>query len=222
MNLLSYQTLRPCLWHLTTRENWIRIRKRAGDGGDYSLSSASTLHGEAESPGFDLNEPRKECQPLTLPGGGALIRDQLSLVNAQKRLRFPEGWDRSRYGGWLNEFVFFWPGTQDAPTTQSGKKHFRYYLRKSEVKLTFLKIDAEKVLGRYERSALFSHEDSGAPSGRKKVVERGPGIFVGAGEIGVPSDVVEVSFRDTLTLKPDEVTPVSESRMREQLGIEDA
>ena len=221
MRRQDFAKLRPCLWHLTTRDNWISIRKCAGEGGDYSLSSTAALHAQAESPGFELAEPRSTCQPLVLPGGTALIRDQLPLVNARKRLEFPEGWDLARYCGWLNEFVFFWPGTRDAPATRPGKRHFRYYLRKTDVKLTFLKLDAEKVLRRHERAALFSKVNSGPPPGRKKVVERGPGIFLTAGEIDVPSNVVEVAFPDTLTLKPDEVTPVSESRMREHLGLDD-
>jgi hypothetical protein len=218
--LENYQALRPCLWHLTTRDNWIGIRKRA-DGGNYVLSSTAALHGQAESPGFGLAEPRKVCESLTLPWGTALIRDQAQLVNAEKRLTFPEGWDLGRYCGWLNEFIFFWPGTQDAPTTTAGKKHFRYHLRKSEVKLTFLKLDAEKVLRRHEQQALFSQVSSGAPAGRKKSVARGPGIFVTASEINVPSDVVEVAFREELSLAQDQVIPVAESRMRQQFGLEE-
>jgi hypothetical protein len=219
MNIEKYQKLRPCLWHLTTRENWISMRKQA-DGGDYTLSSTATLHAQAESPEFELESPRTSCQPLQLPWGPALIRDQQQLANAEKRLSFPEGWDLGRYCSWLNEYVFFWPGTLDAPSTTAAKKHFRYHLRKTETKLTFLKLDAQKILDRLEAEALFADVSSGAPSGRKKVVERKPGIFVSAGEINVPSDVVEVVFHGSLTLRPDEVTPVAESRMREHLGVD--
>lgn len=218
MILEKYEALRPCLWHLTTRANWIAIRKHA-DGGDYTLSSTASLHAAAESPPFELEAAREEGQELTLPWGTAQVRDQRQLANAEKRLSFPEGWDLGRYCGWLNQFVFFWPGTQDAPSMPSGKKYFRYHLRQTDVKLTFLKVDAGKVLTRLKAEALFSPAHSGPPPGRKKTVERSPDIFVSASEIDVPSDVIEVAFRDALVLKPDEITPVAESRMREHLGV---
>lgn len=220
MEVEAFQQLRPFLWHLTTRDNWISVRKRA-DGGDYTLSSTATLHAEASSPGFKLGEARSECQTLSLPWGNALIRDQAQLVNSEKQLGFPEDWDLGRYCGWLNEFVFFWPGNQDGPVTPAGKKHFRYHLRKSEVKLTFLKVDAEKAVNAYDGDVLFSSGSLGAPSGRKKIVPRGPSALVTAGEIEVPSKVVEIAFRDELVLTPGAVIPVAESRMREHLGIED-
>lgn len=204
---------------MTTRDNWISLRKRAGEGGDYSLSSTASLHAEAESPGFDLATPRQACEPLTLPWGNALILDQLPLLNVEKRLEFPDEWDLARYCGWLNEFVFFWPGTRDGPVTRPGKKHFKHYLETAEVKLTFLRLDAEKVLLDPERPPLFSSKTTGAPSGGKKAVGREADVFLAAGELNVPSDVLEVAFRDGVSLKASEVSPVAESRMREHLGI---
>lgn len=218
MKLQDYVRLRPCLWHLTTRQNWISIRKRA-DGGDYVLSSAATLHGQAQEPEFELAAARTEAASLTLPWGEASIRSQERLARAEERLEFPDEWNLGRYCEWLNGFVFFWPGTPDGPSTPAGKKYFKYHIGNSEEKLTFLKVDADRVISRLEGTVLFSAAHTGAPSGRKKVVERSADVFVSAGEINVPSDVIEVAFPDELTLSPEEITPVAESRMKEHLGI---
>ena len=141
-------------------------------------------------------------------------------MNATKRLTFPEGWDLARYCGWLDEHVWLWPGTADGPSTTAGKKWMTYQLRQADVPLTFLQIESARLLDRVGDDALFAAVSLGPPSSKKTTKELSADALVPAGEIGVPSDVVEVGFRDALSLQPAEVTPVAESRMRERLGVD--
>lgn len=219
MDLAAYAKLRPCLWHLTTRANWIAMRKQA-DGGDVQVLCTRDLHAQANDPGFALGTPRAEPQPVELPWGSARVGAQRRLVNAQKRLSFPEGWDLGRYCAWLDDHVWLWPGTADGPSTTPGKKWMKYQLRQADVPLTFLQIESARLLDRLGDAALFTPVGLGPAASKKTTKALSPDVLVPAGEIGVPSDVVEVAFRDGLTLHPDDVTPVAESRMRERLGVE--
>ncbi len=148
---------------------------------------------------------RSEDLELVIGADKVLLRNQEPLVEAN--LSLEEGWTFADLVGYLNEHVFFWPGTS-AALDALGKSFLSRYEGGTG---GILRIRLARA-GRTNPSVppLFSRYNSGAGrfSGGKPS-PRGPATFVIASRFkGTKSQVKEVAFRGAVALPPDtEIAP---------------
>lgn len=175
---------RPYLFHLTARENVVRIAR------DRVLQPAVNLMAIAQR--LDLLETRRSGHlTLELDGDVVRLRDQAPLY--ANNMRLDGGWTFGQFIRHLNSRVFFWPGWSSGPIDY-GRRHFDRYaeehpaiLRVPFQALLDVNIDAVPELCRY---------NSGSPRWSRGLASpRGAATFVNpdTAEFGV-SQVVEVTF----------------------------
>jgi hypothetical protein len=125
--------------------------------------------------------------------GRIRVRDQKPLV--KRAIAFEDGWDINRLVAHINEYVFFWPGTEARPIP-SGINHFARYAQENTV---ILRIKTDWAI----RSELaYCRFNSGAPrcSGGK-YSPRGSQTYLPAGLFHAnPSSVVEVVVKEAFKL----------------------
>jgi hypothetical protein len=176
--LAQFLRYRPHLYHLTAVENLKSIVSAQ------KLRCANALLKEAGL----LQQAvlrREEHLRLRTNEGTMLIRDQKPLVSGA--IEFEEGWDLMRFVEYVNQHVFFWPGTAVGPINP-GLNHFERYRAECPVILRLATQDADP------NSLRFSRYNSGAPrcSGGK-YSPRGSRTYLAANEFpGTASEVVEV------------------------------
>ena len=169
---------RPHLYHLTAGENLKSIVSTQ------KLRCANALLEEAGL----LRQAvlrREEHLRVRTNEGTMLIRDQKPLVSGA--IEFEEGWDLMRFVEYVNQHVFFWPGTAVGPINP-GLNHFQRYRAECPVILRIATEDADP------NSLRFSRYNSGAPrcSGGK-YSPRGSITYLAANEFpGTASEVIEV------------------------------
>jgi hypothetical protein len=191
--LEAFSTLRPYLYHLTSRENVARILATR------KLESARRLIELAGQPAI-LRARRRDHVRLHLPARPAeevLIRDQAPLHAGNMTLE--GGWTFDRFLESLNSRVFFWPGNAATPISY-GKRHFQRYEHERPVILQiptadFLVANAGSVLEfcRYNSGSPRCSYGKGSPRGPQTFVPADAALFRG-------SEVVEVTAVDQAQL----------------------
>src|SRR5687768_10866263 len=106
IDLGTYASLRPFLYHLTAKENLARIVRT------WRVESAVALADRAGRPDIVLARRRAHV-PVEIAGETVLLRDQAPLHRGNMRL--DEGWSFEQLVQHINERVFFWPGGADGP-----------------------------------------------------------------------------------------------------------
>ena len=188
----TYSALRPFLYHLTARSNLPRIQALR------QLESAASLAERAHEAAL-IEERRVSHVPIIVDGERVMLRDQSPLH--ARNMRLEDGWTLERFIAHLNQRVFFWPGRDTGPNDY-GWRHFGRYEVESPVvvRVPF----ADLVSANEQVAPLFAKYNSGSPrwSGGEPPM-RGSRTFVPADTAPFSaSDVVEVTFRDTVTLPP--------------------
>ena len=188
-----YSRTRPMLYHLTTKENIARIR-------DSRRLESTALLMEAADEHSNSRGRRTDKVPITVGPYRVLIRDQAPLYTGH--IEFEDGWDLEKLVDDLNRRVFFWPGWEHKPIP-SGENYIKRY-RSERPAILRLRFDS-LCSHNQEREPSFCKFNSGSPRsylGRRSL--RGRTTFLPAHEFPyAPSDVVEVTFRNWVTLPPD-------------------
>jgi len=187
---------RPVLYHLTRQSNLERIQRMQ------QLDSAAKLLDEAGRQDL-LLERRERCLLLSIGDEIVHVRDQLPLKDGS--IHFLDGWTLAKLVDHLNGFVFFWPGRESKPGDYA-LRHFGAYAGDDNVVLRFK--TSEILAANSMNPPVFSRCNSGGPrtnpnsSYPGKRAPRGPETFVLAKDFdGKPGKVVEVAFRQTVSLR---------------------
>lgn len=199
LDLHAFARLRPYLYHVTALENLPSVRRTG------RLEPAAALMRRAGR--GDLVRWRRPF-PVTLQCDGETIvlRDQALLIEEQ--LSLYREWAFADFIEFMNDHVYFWPGTDRGPVKSGVELPYR---DASTTALT-LRIPFEDLLAANPAAEpLFSSVNSGAmrePGSRR--ASRGPHLFRNALHFSRrPSEVVEVAFRSAIAL------PVSASFLHE-------
>jgi hypothetical protein len=179
---------RPYLYHLTAAANLESIVRTK------TLRCTNTLLGESELTQHAFLR-RLNHMSVTTTNGVVVIRDQRPLVNGA--IEFEEGWDLARFVKYVNQHVFFWPGTAVGPISP-GLNHFERYRAECPAILRLATINVDL------NNLKFSRYNSGAPrcSGGR-CSPRGSRTYLPANEfIGTASKVVEVVASGEFVLRP--------------------
>ena len=179
LDLETYGSLRPFLYHGTARSN------RESIISDRALYSARALTRK------DCSEQRLE--PVRVKRGTFTIeiRDQRPLQRGHVELT--GGWSWETFLAAINERVFFWPGNEDGPIDY-GRRQIEAYRGSDQI---ILRVKLFALLAANPGSPpYFCKFNSGGPrtvGGRKS--PRGPETFLSACRWSdIPSEVAEVSF----------------------------
>ena len=178
INLENLVKFRPCLYHLTSRQNLAAIRLYR------QLRCTNQLLDDANLERLAWQRRREH---LVIDGAHdpVLIRDQQPLSVGS--IDFEDGWTVERFVRHINAHVFLWPGTPAGPIA-AGRNHFERYRHESPV---IIRIDTDSVA---TDALLFSRYNSGAPrcSGGN-YSPRGPSTYLLADKFtGTVSKVVEI------------------------------
>jgi len=186
----QFLVLRPYLYHLTFPENLIRIQKTL------ILEPTNSLLAKAGQSALG-RERRRVHRTIEIENQSTRLRDQYPLHKGNVRL--PEDWSYEDLLHYINDHVFFWPGSAAGPIPY-GLRHFQRY--ESEKPVILRVSTAELLLGNADSEALFCKYNSGAPRcshGNKS--PRGPNTFANAANFGHPArNVIEVTFRSFVRL----------------------
>lgn len=180
----QFCTLRPHLYHLTSRTNLARIQR------ERKLDSADSLFRLANRTEL-IGVQRREHQTIVIGDESVQIRDQAPLFAGN--VAFTSRWSFEDLVTHLNGHVFFWPGNADGPIP-SGVRHFERY--RSEDPVVLVMNTSEVIAANASNPPRFSVYNSGSPrctGGRKS--PRGPETFLSAQKIDTtPGGVIEVTF----------------------------
>lgn len=188
-----YQAARPCLYHLTAKENLAYIRETR------KIYPAATLMETAGRPDL-LRQRRRSHERFTIGNIEIVVRDQAPLYRGN--VSFEDGFTFESFIEHLNRRVFFWPGTTKGPISY-GIRHFRRYEGESPA---ILRVSVQSLLmANPSLQPLYCGYNSGSPRcsyGTKS--PRGTSTFAFAADFdGTPSTVVEVTFPEPVTLPAD-------------------
>jgi hypothetical protein len=191
--LNSFAARRPFLYHLTHNKNaeWIKRTSQ--------LETAGALLNKAQR--LDIVGRRRDASfEVTVAGSPVVITDQARLF--QRNTSLEDGWSFERLVEYLNQHVFFWPGTATKPVDSA----LRYFARYAAEKPVIVKVPTASLFA--ENSSvepLFSKFNSGAPrcvNGRRS--PRGRNTFQISSTCNcLAGDVVEVVFRGPVRLPRD-------------------
>jgi hypothetical protein len=177
-SLAQLTRCRPYLFHLTAASN-LPLIERAGE-----LRAAGVILVDTEQAGRS-SERRHEHLEVSTKIGSMQLRDQKPLIEGA--IAFEDGWDLPRFIQLINQYVFFWPGSQSGPIKR-GINHFERYRAERPVILRF------PTAALSETRLRFSRYNSGAPrcsGGRRS--PRGGNTYLNAADFsGSASEVVEV------------------------------
>jgi hypothetical protein len=189
-DLDRFTRTRPRLFHLTACANVARITRLG------RLVCATTIYREAGSPSR-ARVRRRSHDTVALGRDVIQIRDQAPLHEGNAGLA--AGWTIEDLVKYLNDHVYFWPGTAAGPV-ESGLRHFQRY---ADEDCAVIELDTEAVFS-MNGHPLFCKYNSGSPrcnNGDKS--PRGPDTFQRHNLFrGTPSNVVEVTFKNEMML-PD-------------------
>jgi len=163
LDLKRFGTIRPCLFHLTARDNVSAIRASG------IIECTSTLFRRGR---FDelLRVRRDSTQTIEIDSQMILIRDQKPLHAGA--IAFEPGWDVPRFVQHVNEHVFFWPGSFTGPIN-AGMNHYQRYAHEEPA---LIRVRWCSLLNANPDSEpLFSKFNSGAPrvvKGRRRTSRR--------------------------------------------------
>ncbi len=155
---------------------------------------------------------RPEGRRIRVDGRTVHLRDQGPLHRGNAGLQ--DGWTFEDLVEYLNQHVFFWPGTVEGPNDY-GQRHFARYQQLTPDGLAILRIPTLSLIQpNLDKGPGFSQCNSGSPrwSGGK-IAERGPDTLAGAERFeGGPGRVVEVVYVGQVRLpaEDDWVSSMSE------------
>ena len=186
----EFVALRPYLYHLTARANLPTIRK----GGRLESAERLLVRGGHK---HLVTQRRPDCVTIVIDGATVIVRDQRPLYRGN--IDFEDGWVFNDVIRYLNQHVFFWPGTAEK-ISDYGARHYGRYTEEGPVVLRF---STRAIIDRNpDSSPLFCRYNSGSPRcvGGKKS-SRGANTFL-AGEVAPfsPGNVVEVVFKHSVSL----------------------
>lgn len=193
MQIENFITARPYLYHLTAQSNLKRIVSTR------SLESTARLAQAAARPDL-LRVRRKAHELLELDGERVTIRDQAPLHRGNMQLT--DGWTYEDFIAYLNQRVFFWPGTAKGPIAY-GMRHFERYRAEQP---TILRVSTNSLVASNASALLtFSTCNSGSPRyNGGNPAKRGPNTFIPTdGAAFTPGRVVEVTVEGSVALPPD-------------------
>lgn len=192
VDIEHFVRIRPYLYHVSARQNLAAL------AAERMLHPAGELMRRAAR--SDLVRWRR-TDPVTLVADGRVyvLKDQRPLIANNADF---EGCSVEEFVEYLNEHVFFWPGTAERPVSSGVRLQQRYEIEAPLV----LRMRAEALLAENpETEPLFCQFNSGAPrrqGGRR--VRRGLRLFTAARDFSRrESEVVEVAFRGSLRLPSD-------------------
>jgi hypothetical protein len=194
MQIADYQALRPFAYHLTARANLEGIERTS------RLDPAALIIRRAQRTEL-LRTRRKDMTAVRVENDRVMIRDQAPLFAGNCDL--PDGFSFEDLVELLNQFVYFWPGTDRGPNDY-GKRHFARYAKIEDA--VVLRIPTAELFA--ANAGLIPHAsafNSGSPrcnpqlGGRKS--PRGPDTFIPFGTFaGTPSKVIELTYKSSVTL----------------------
>ena len=198
-DLEKFARLRPYLFHLTDEGNIPRIRELK------TLEPTSRILEQAARPEL-VRQRRSEHVRVAVSAHHISVRDQKPLYSGN--IWYEGGWQFEDLVEFLNQHVFFWPGTSQGPATPSGVRYMKRYeseqpaiLRIGFQSLTAANRNLVPLFCRFNSGAPRCNEHSPNPGGK---ASRGPHTFLPAHDFGwPPSEVVEVVFRSSVTLPKD-------------------
>ncbi len=181
---------RPVLYHLTRRSNAERIQRMQ------RMQTAVEILTLAGRPEW-FRQRRRESVVVGVNGDSVHLRDQAPLHKGNVGLH--EGWSFEDLVLYLNNHVFFWPGTAKGPI-EYGRRHFARYAGEDNAILVFQ--TSELFTSNVDKGPRFCAFNSGSPrctDGRKS--PRGPATFQSHSETGcTPGRVIEVTFAHEVSL----------------------
>jgi hypothetical protein len=188
----QFARTRPFLFHLTDRGNLKEI------GSSRTLHSAASLMQKAGATSF-LRQRRAKSMQVQLAAITISIRDQEPLYAGNISLL--GGWSFEDVVQSLNERIFFWPGSHSG-LIGHGQRHFARYLSEKPAILRVSTADLYRANSGV--SPLYCRYNSGSPRCTYgKGSPRGPSTFVSCADADYgPSKVVEVTYREHVTLPP--------------------
>ncbi len=186
----QFTTKRPWLYHLTATPNVARIR-RVGQ-----LHCAAALLRAGGRSEF-IRRRRSNKLPVRVGTEIVHVRDQRPLH--RNSMELCDGWSFEDWVAYLNDFVFFWPGSAGGPNPH-GQRHFARYA--SERPALIRVPTADLFAANRRASPRFSCYNSGSPRyWRGRPSPRGPGTFASGSRFAGPaSNVVEVVFQQSALL----------------------
>jgi hypothetical protein len=193
--------LRPFLYHLTNATNVTRVL-RVG-----RLESAARIFRTGKRPHMAIVR-RPKSVLVSLGGDTVVVRDQAPLHPGHTALQ--PGWRFEDLVAYLNNRVFFWPGTEAGPIP-SG---LRYYERYASEKPAIVRVATAAIISANPaRTPEFCRYNSGSPRSSNGVRSpRTAKTFVEGREAAFgAAQVVEVTFCDQAVL-PQEVEVGSSPR----------
>jgi hypothetical protein len=190
LDLHAFARLRPYLYHVTALENLTSVRRTR------RLEPAAAIMRRAGR--GDLVRWRRPF-PVTLlcDGETIVLKDQALLIEEQVSLF--RDWSFADFVEYMNDHVFFWPGTDRGPVKSGVELPYH----ESGTASVTLRIPFDDVLAANPTALpLFCSVNSGAQREQgSRRVSRGPRLFRSALAFSRrPSDVVEVAFRSAVTL----------------------
>lgn len=197
ISIQEFVRIRPCLYHLTHRDNLERIRHtrvletaaRLVEREKQGQTRLSNCRKPSQSPFFARR--RLESVPLHVDGTIVYLRDQKPLHKGS--IAFASGFTFEELIDLINDRVYFWPGKDGVPIAH-GQRHFERYRGEGPA---LIRVPTADVLdGANAARVEFCKYNSGSPRcvGGKHS-PRGPETFVTADRASfTPGSVVEVTF----------------------------
>jgi hypothetical protein len=139
--------------------------------------------------------------PLIVGGATIVLKDQAPLI--EQNMSVQHGWTFGDFVEFLNEHVFFWPGTAEGPIKVGLRLHAHY----DSTSPLVLRIPTSALLAANPGDIpLFCAFNSGAPRMQNgKRVFRGERLFTSADEFHRRErEVIEVAYRSSVVL-PEKV-----------------
>lgn len=203
VDIARFLQLRPYLYHVTARENLDMLADTM------RLEPAASLM--RRSGRNDLLRWRRSSTVRLTPGvGEVVLKDQAPLI--EENVALTHGWTFADFVEYLNEHVFFWPGTAVGPIKAGVRLHGHY---ENALPLVIRASTSDLLAANPDAIPLFCALNSGAPrqqGGRR--VARGPHLFtIGSDFPRREREVVELAFRSGVEL-PDGTSVASAAGWR--------
>ena len=210
MDIEKYIQTRPVVYHLTDRLNLEQIQDTS------MLFPTATFYEEAGLP-HKSRCLRHDSDVVSINGVKVHIRDQAPLHAGHMSLCHNTTY--TEFIEFLNQHVYFWPGTCAGPNDY-GIRHFARYRKRKEDSVV-LACDSASLF-QVNTEPRFSRYNSGSPrcSGGKRSPRCIDMFRLADDFVGTPSKVVEVTFRDAVQLSdvnvswhnPEEFTHTTDTK----------
>jgi hypothetical protein len=181
-----FTQIRPYLYHVTARENLAAIARAR------RLHTAAELMQRAGRTDL-LRWQRRQPIQLVIDDDRAVLTGQAALI--EERISLRHGWSFGDFIEYLNEHVFFWPGSPEGPAKSGVLSHDEL------AGAALLRVPAADLF-EINAEPLFCAVNVRAPRGQDaRRTPRGPHLFTPAAEFTRrEAEVIEVGFRSGVDL----------------------